>query len=297
MKRRAFLKQGGLAAGILLLPSFVKAAVIGARRRVIFVHLQGGNDGLNTVIPYGDSRYSELRPTLAIPKGQLLRINEKWAFHPALQSLVPLYEKQQMRVMQQVGFSVTENSHYHAARIWQTGCLEGQDCNHWLSKDVMVQDYSTLDYREALQRTAKDIHDGTSARVFHTALDGFDTHQFQRVHHDRLLAEFSEGISGLVSALKASGQFPDTMIVAWSEFGRSVKENIRKGTDHGGAGQLYIFGANLQQAGIEDIKDSFWQEDSEVQRDFRGVYAGIAGWLGISSRLAQVGGLETARLV
>ncbi|RAJ86000.1 uncharacterized protein DUF1501 [Chitinophaga dinghuensis] len=297
MKRRAFLKQGGIAAGIMLLPSFVKAAVAGNRRRVIFVHLQGGNDGLNTVIPYGDDRYYNWRPTLAVPKDQQLRINEKWAFHPGLQSLVPLYEKQQMRVMHQVGFSGTEHSHYHAARIWQTGCLEGQACNHWLPEDVTIQDYTTLEYSEALQRTAKDISDGVSANIFYTALDGFDTHQFQRVHHDRLLTEFSEGIAGLVGTLKASGQFQQTLIVAWSEFGRSVKENIRKGTDHGGAGQLYIFGANLQQAGIADIKECYWQEEPGIQHDFRGIYAGIAGWMGVSSRLAKVGDLTTERLV
>jgi len=55
MKRRDFLKQSGMASGLLLLPSFVQAAVSGqqaaAGRRVIFIHLQGGNDGFNTIVP------------------------------------------------------------------------------------------------------------------------------------------------------------------------------------------------------------------------------------------------------
>lgn len=288
MKRRDFLRQSGLASGILLLPSFVQAAVSNTQpatgRRVVFIRLQGGNDGLNTIIPYGQKYYYQQRPQLAIPADEVLPAASGWGFHPALQELMPVYEQRQLLVLQQVGYPDTDLSHYHSGQIWRTGCCQGLDANHWLPASVPVADYGEQDFDQSLEDVSRRIIQGDATRVYHVALDGFDTHQFQRVQHDALLATYARGVRRLLQQLEQSGQLDNTLVVTWSEFGRSVAENVRRGTDHGEGNQVHIFGSRLKQWGIEPC--TLADGHLPVRTDFRSVYATIAGrWLGADSRL------------
>ncbi|MFB6457473.1 DUF1501 domain-containing protein [Chitinophaga sp. Hz27] len=294
MRRRDFLKHGSLAAGVAMMPTVLKAAgksaVSNGNKNLIFVHLKGGNDGLNTVIPYADPMYRAMRPTIAVSKEEMIYVDDKWGFHPSLSSLLPIYEAGQMLVMHQVGFDHKEQSHFHAAQIWQTGCLQGLAANHWLPDTQPVRDYSELEYEVALDKIYTEISADNAGHIYHVALDGFDTHQFQRVQHDLLLAAFSEGISNFMKQLKDSAHINNTMVVAWTEFGRSPKENNRKGTDHGAAGQLYVFGGQLKRAGIEDCSVAGMLERETAKTDFREVYATIGDWMGINHQLTSKNG-------
>ncbi|NML35631.1 DUF1501 domain-containing protein [Chitinophaga sp. G-6-1-13] len=288
MKRRDFLKQSGMASGILLLPSFVQAAVSStppsAGRRVVFIRLQGGNDGLNTVIPYSQEFYYQQRPQLAIPADEVLPASNGWGFHPALQELMPVYDRRQLLVLQQVGYPDTDLSHYHSGRIWRTGCCQGLETNHWLPASVAVADYGEQDFGPSLEDITRRIIQGDTTAVYHVALDGFDTHQFQRVQHDPLLATYACGVRRLLQQLEEGGQLDNTLVVTWSEFGRSLTENVRRGTDHGEGNQVHIFGSRLKQWGIEPCTLS--DGHLPVRTDFRSVYATIARrWLGADSRL------------
>ncbi|NIG51910.1 DUF1501 domain-containing protein [Chitinophaga sp. Cy-1792] len=296
MKRRDFLKQGSLAAGVAMMPSVLKAAGTSSvnlhNRNLVFVHLKGGNDGLNTVIPHADPMYRAMRPTIAVSKEEMIKVDDKWGFHPALAPLVPLYEAGQMLVMQQVGFDHTEQSHYHAAQIWQTGCLQGLADNSWIPATQSVRDFSEMEYDQGLDKIFGEINTGMAGHIYHVALDGFDTHQFQRVQHDLLLGAFSAGISSFMIRLKHSGHINNTLVIAWTEFGRSVKENIRKGTDHGASGQLYVFGSQLKRAGIEDCSVAGMLERETAKTDFREVYATIGDWLGTRHHLTPENGFR-----
>nr|WP_295873557.1 DUF1501 domain-containing protein [uncultured Chitinophaga sp.] len=289
MKRRDFLRQSGLASGRLLLPAFMQAAVgkapvAAAGRRVVFIRLQGGNDGLNTVVPYGQSHYYEQRPQLAVPADEVLPAADGWGFHPALKELLPLYERRQLLVLQQVGYPDTDPSHYHSGEIWRTGCCQGLEANHWLPAGVPVADYGEQDFDVSLEDITRRILQGDATRVYHVALDGFDTHQFQRAQHDGLLGVYAQGVSRFLQQLERGGQLENTLVVTWSEFGRSVGENVRRGTDHGEAGQVYIFGSRLKQWGIEPC--TLAGGHLPVRTDFRSLYATIAGrWLETDSRL------------
>ncbi|RBL93993.1 DUF1501 domain-containing protein [Chitinophaga flava] len=286
MKRRDFLKQSGMASGMMLLPAFVHAAMAKtsqpATRRVVFIQLMGGNDGLNTVIPYRQEMYYQQRPQLAIPAEEVLPVTAEWGFNPALRALLPFYEKQQLLVLQQVGYPDTDTSHYHSSQIWRTGCLQGLEANHWLPATIPATDLGTADFGPTLEHIASQIGKGDPTQVYHLALDGFDTHQFQRVQQDQLLATYAQGVSTFLHALRRNGQLDNTLVVTWSEFGRSVSQNIRQGTDHGHGNQVYIFGSRLRQWGIQPC--TLTGGELPVRTDFRSLYATIGNkWLGVTN--------------
>ena len=87
--RRDFLKVGGAGALVALAPIGNLIAAPQARRVAVLVELKGGNDGLNTVIPFADPAYAKLRPRLAIARGKVLKLDEHVGLHP---SLLPLMD-------------------------------------------------------------------------------------------------------------------------------------------------------------------------------------------------------------
>src|SRR3954470_7316778 len=104
LSRRGFLKRSLLAtSGSMLVPQFLKAfetpdrfhhlATNSDDRILIVLQLSGGNDGLNTIIPFRNDLYYQLRPTLGIKKENLLTISDELGFNPALASLREIYDQ------------------------------------------------------------------------------------------------------------------------------------------------------------------------------------------------------------
>ena len=96
MNRRDFLKYSFAApalvgTGVQLLPFPVHASTGNWDRTLILLELKGGNDGLNTVVPFADKTYYDMRPTIAIPRDKVLKHSEKLGFHPAFSPLMPLW--------------------------------------------------------------------------------------------------------------------------------------------------------------------------------------------------------------
>lgn len=126
--RRQFL-QGLVALGALSLCGPVLAA---QPRRLVMVHLFGGNDGLNTIVPYQHSAYRKARPTLALSSSQLISLGSGLGMHPALRPLEPLWKQGKMTVVQGVGYEHPERSHFVSSDIWHAaGCAPGEG---WLGK-------------------------------------------------------------------------------------------------------------------------------------------------------------------
>lgn len=127
MKRRNFLKNTGLAtAGSLLIPGFLKAYEQGSKvfnREKILVIIQwsGGNDGLNTVVPYQNDIYYEKRPNLAIAKDQVLKMEKDLGLNPVLTGLKEIYDQGYLSVINNVGYPNPDRSHFRSLDIWQTG--------------------------------------------------------------------------------------------------------------------------------------------------------------------------------
>jgi uncharacterized protein (DUF1501 family) len=142
ISRRDFLR--GAAAGVtvsFLQPSFfAKAfgAATASDRVLVVLQLDGGNDALNTFVPYAQAKYRSLRPTLAIAEASLLPLDDRMALHPSLSPLVPLWESGQFAFVNNVGFPTLDRSHFHCKDVWQTG-VEGDSAHQgsmmgWLGR-------------------------------------------------------------------------------------------------------------------------------------------------------------------
>ncbi|MEM0967561.1 MAG: DUF1501 domain-containing protein [Verrucomicrobiota bacterium] len=130
--RREFLRTGGKAMSFLALsqvaPSFVaRAASLRSPRPdkdstiLVLVQLAGGNDGLNTVVPFEDDRYYKLRPTLGIDKKDVLPLNELSGLPTSCESLHRLFSDGKLSVLQNVGYPNPNRSHFRSMEIWETG--------------------------------------------------------------------------------------------------------------------------------------------------------------------------------
>ncbi|MGE0688967.1 MAG: DUF1501 domain-containing protein [Dehalococcoidia bacterium] len=145
MNRRNFLKESlALVAFGAAVPSVFGKAVIAAAeesnsltsvgKTLVVVQLAGGYDGLNMVVPYRDGAYRSLRPTLGVPEAELLPLDDRFAFNPALSGLKGLYDGGKLAVVHGVGYPNPDFSHFKAMDIWQTGDLDGQGTSGWLGR-------------------------------------------------------------------------------------------------------------------------------------------------------------------
>lgn len=135
--RREFLNLSGKGIGLLAFsrfaPSFLVNAARGAtpapekdRSILVLVQLAGGNDGLNTVIPFEDPHYYNLRPTLGIPPDQVLRISGTLGLHPSCAALQALLQDGKLAIVQNVGYPNPNHSHFRSTEIWETASPSDQ---------------------------------------------------------------------------------------------------------------------------------------------------------------------------
>jgi uncharacterized protein (DUF1501 family) len=87
---------------------------------LIVLQLAGGNDGLNTLVPFGDDAYFRARPTLAIPGGKTLRLTDHFGLHPKLVGLKSLHDEGHLAIVQGVGYPNPNRSHFRSTEIWHT---------------------------------------------------------------------------------------------------------------------------------------------------------------------------------
>jgi uncharacterized protein (DUF1501 family) len=146
MNRRNFLSlTGTFTGGILLLPDFLHAfssqnnLVIG-EQCLVFIQLNGGNDGLNTFIPYENPLYYDLRTKIAINKNDVIGKNKGMAFHPALKNFAQLQQNGDLSVIQNVGYPEPVRSHFRSQEIWQTATDSNKYLNEgWLGRYLDLQ--------------------------------------------------------------------------------------------------------------------------------------------------------------
>jgi uncharacterized protein (DUF1501 family) len=128
--RRSFLRGCGLTLtgfGVAsLFPTPFIDHVLAARgindRRLLFIFLRGGNDGINAVIPHGDPQYNTTtRPSLYIPPASAIDLNGFASFHPALQRMMDLFDAGDLAVIHRVGYADNSQSHFDGQRIWENG--------------------------------------------------------------------------------------------------------------------------------------------------------------------------------
>lgn len=373
-----------MASTSIFVPAFLKAyqpeRLFNSRsgKILVIVQLSGGNDGLNTVIPYRNDIYYQQRPTLAIPKNEVLQVSDQLGLNPVLSPLQSLYDEGLLSIVNNVGYPNPDRSHFRSMDIWHTasesdeylstgwlgryldsscqGCqaahhalevddelslaLKGQQkkgfamsnpeqlkrqTNNPLLKHLAGQDhhdneenvaylykiladtYSSADYLsekaktyrsqvsypvsafgKRLKQVAELISADTDTRIYYVSLSGFDTHVNQKNQQERLLKQYAEGMKAFVKDLKQNKLLDDTLIMTFSEFGRRVKQNASRGTDHGTANNLFLMGGKLKKPGFynegPDLS-TLDKGDLVYKVDFRDVYATILdNWLEGSSQ-------------
>ncbi len=408
--RRDFLKASVGTATLLSFASaapnvLIRAAAAGTRRHddsqtvLVVLQLSGGNDGLNTVVPYEDDEYARNRPTLALPPKELHKIDSSIGFHPQMGAFMRLYAEGHLTIVQGVGSPNPDRDHDGAMRVWhtadpdrpnrQTGWLGRAVDNIWRThmteapavfvgpiaqpfalnaESVFVPSIRSPDDLTAgempgraggldvwksmaefprpgqqdsllgfLQRCTLKAHDNTrrieaamkgaaagmaeyppfrlagtlrtvaqliradiGIRIFFTELGGggiggFDNHANQLGNHCALLHQLSESVAAFVNDLKRDKLLDRVLLMTFSEFGRTVRENGRRGTNHGAAAPIFLAGGRLKR-GLVGLHPSLTDLDSgalKFHTDFRRVYATVLDrWLSFESRAVLDGQFE-----
>lgn len=390
--RRQFLAHAaGSSTAIALASSLPRLWLAAAEqsasnqdRVLVVIQLSGGNDGLNTVVPYADDVYQSSRPELKIGADAVLKIDDYHGLHPALKGFSQLLESRRLAIVQGVGYPNPNRSHFESMDIWHTALPKvGSPPTGWLGRymdaasgDAERRDapalhlgpekqplalaslrapaisaqslerfrlelagqkqvgetiaaataaarenaddlisflqsntasalatsqrvsealgeyktataYPSSDLAQKLKSIAQLITSGMRTKIYYVMLDGFDTHSAQPLAHAGLLTQLGDALKAFVDDLAEKQTLDRVLVMTFSEFGRRVKENASRGTDHGAAAPLFLAGSRVapgligKHPSLTDLDDG----DCKFHTDFRQVYATlIDGWLGGASR-------------
>ena len=185
--RRAFL-AGSLSSAALvalsgsvpqfLLQASARAAESGGETILVVVQLTGGNDGLNTVVPYADHVYHKSRPTLGITPARALKIDDYVGLHPSMRSFSRLLQEGRLGIVQGAGYPVPDRSHFSSMDIWQTARRESagvgpaSGATGWLGRCMDCD----ADGDHAIAQDAPAIHLPAGATRLPLALSGRGPH-------------------------------------------------------------------------------------------------------------------------
>ena len=389
--RRHFLKNSALISLTPAIPSFLSKTVLGASqadngRILVVIQLDGGNDGINTVVPFKDEGYAKHRKDLRLPEKDLIKLTDDMAFHPRLRSASELFQDGRLSVVQGVGYPNPNRSHFESMAIWHAASVEKEDRargNGWLGEAISLEKLtkgphaihvgneelpvalrgrrctattisSSTDLKLTLSdlavptpmklesksltdfvtksvssayTSAKELADSTkedtqakypdsklakrlklvgqmiksdaAARVYYTSQAGYDTHAVQLPTQGNLLGALSSSLKAFMNDMKQSGLEDRILVMAFSEFGRRVKENASIGTDHGTAGPVFLAGISLanrvygESPSLLDLDNG----DLNYSTDFRDIYSAIlTDWLKIK-RPTTLSGFGTEGLL
>ena len=142
MKRRDFLKLASAtpiwAAGAALSSSLAVAGAssgAGYGKQIVLIELKGGNDGLNTVVPFTNADYYALRPKIAISRDQVIQLSDRIGLHPSLAPLLPSWKANELAILQGVGYPAPNLSHFRSIEIWDTASRSDQYLpDGWLTR-------------------------------------------------------------------------------------------------------------------------------------------------------------------
>jgi uncharacterized protein (DUF1501 family) len=379
--RRDFLRAGcgslafGATGVLGRAPAWAQAAADGRRddRILVVVELSGGNDGLNTVVPYGDDAYYRARPRIGIKPARLRKLDDHFAFQYTMSGMERLYKDGKLAIVHGVGYEQPSFSHFSSMAYWQTAAPNRGDLYGWIGRladamdpeghanyvvnidtqqslavrsrghvplvfddpqkfvrtgfadekttlqmvaargkganeaqefmygvsrsalnaeqlvrDAWAQYRTPVDYglvRFGLDRVAALIAAEFPTKIYYVAYrnNAFDTHVYQGDVHARLWTYTSDHLAAFVKDVARLGRANDVVLMAFSEFGRRVKENTSQGTDHGTAGPAFMIGEPVaggqygKMPSLTDLNDG----NMVFTTDFRRVYAtAIKSFLG-----------------
>ena len=363
ISRRTFLGHAGvLASSPWWWPRRLQASSSRVRRTLIVLHLDGGNDGLATVIPTTNATLRAARPRLAAPSESHLHLDEERAFPSSLTRWKKAWDEGDLAIVEGVGYPDPSRSHFESTAIWHSAARTPKSVRGgWIGRalenrgesalyvgqdaiplalhgrasaptqiesidDLLLthspvttpdSDDPLLQAIAARQRTAHRLAErlrhrpappstiqpsplARSLGLVHLLLDeglappilflrhtGYDTHRDQAGRHAELLLDLSNSVSDFFEDLGDRAR--DVTMLVFSEFGRTLAENDSRGTDHGTAGPVFVYGPSVNGGCYGRPSDLTHLVDGEPvpTTDFRSVYASVLeSWLEIDARPA-----------
>ena len=202
MKRRDFLKQSSLASSLFFVPNFVKAIEKVAKeslgyKKLVIIQLSGGNDGLNTIIPYTNDIYYKKRPGLSVPKNELIKVTDELGFHQSLAPLKNLYDQGYLSIINNVGYPNPNRSHFRSTDIWQTASDASQYLDTgWLGRYIEQfgkMPYTGIELDDSLSLIMKgESMNGIATKNPRTLFSNTQTPYFKKVLNHQSDAHLSE---------------------------------------------------------------------------------------------------------
>ena len=202
MKRRDFLKQSSLASSLFFVPNFVKAIEKVAKeslgyKKLVIIQLSGGNDGLNTIIPYTNDIYYKKRPGLSVPKNELIKVTDELGFHQSLAPLKNLYDQGYLSIINNVGYPNPNRSHFRSTDIWQTASDANQYLDTgWLGRYIEQfgkMPYTGIELDDSLSLIMKgESMNGIATKNPRTLFANTQTPYFKKVLNHQSDAHLSE---------------------------------------------------------------------------------------------------------
>jgi uncharacterized protein (DUF1501 family) len=256
--RRDFLIRGlygiGVGAGLPVLLSRTSAALAAQalegssvekhpERILVVVELSGGNDGLNTVVPFSDPAYYRARPKLAIQEKEAIRIADGFGFHPSAVGFERLYKEGSMAIVHGCGYDHPSLSHFSSMGFWHTGVPNGGEPLGWLGR-LADKSYDP-------DKANLIVNLGTSQSLavrsqHHSALVFDDPAGFRREGTDSektALTQLSQARTNPNSALEFLATTAQNATES-SDFVRQASADYRTPVDYGIGGGI---GTNLQR--------------------------------------------------
>jgi uncharacterized protein (DUF1501 family) len=147
--RRIFLKNGALAVvGASTIPSFLTRTVMAqatnaraANKRLVVIFQRGAADGLNIVVPHAEPSYYQMRPTIAIPQGQIIDLDGFFGLHPAVSAFKPLWDQKHLAIVHATGSPDPTRSHFDAQDYMESGTPGVKaTTDGWLNRALQSQD-------------------------------------------------------------------------------------------------------------------------------------------------------------
>ena len=145
IKRKDFIQIGSLATASVFMPKFLQAfesktVVPGGNKVVVIIQLSGGNDGLNTVIPFRNDLYYKSRPKLGITKEVALQLTTEAGLHPSLTAFKELYDDGSLGIFNRVGYPNPDKSHFRSMDIWHSASSSADYWNTgWMGRYLDAQ--------------------------------------------------------------------------------------------------------------------------------------------------------------
>jgi uncharacterized protein (DUF1501 family) len=143
LSRRAFLQSSTLLALAPAVPGFLARTARAAQpqrdgRVLVVIQLDGGNDGINTVVPFADEGYVKYRRALRLPKDRLIKVNDRVGLHPAMSAAGKLLEGGQLAIVQGVGYPNPSRSHFRSMAVWHSASTDPEEQNSlgWLGRGL-----------------------------------------------------------------------------------------------------------------------------------------------------------------